>query len=36
MTGTDKSEVNADDLFVVETPGGGRCGVAAEMRKAAE
>jgi 5-oxoprolinase (ATP-hydrolysing) len=36
MTGTDKCEVNAGDVFVVETPGGGGYGVAAEMRKAAE
>jgi N-methylhydantoinase B/oxoprolinase/acetone carboxylase alpha subunit len=36
MTGTDKCEVNAGDVFVVETPGGGGYGAAAEMRKAAE
>jgi 5-oxoprolinase (ATP-hydrolysing) len=36
MTGTDKCEVDAGDVFVVETPGGGGYGVAAEMRKAAE
>ncbi|HEY7609299.1 MAG TPA: hydantoinase B/oxoprolinase family protein [Alphaproteobacteria bacterium] len=36
MTGTDKCEVNAGDVFVVETPGGGGYGVVEEVRKAAE
>jgi 5-oxoprolinase (ATP-hydrolysing) len=36
MTGTDKCDVNAGDVFVVETPGGGGYGVAEDMRKAAE
>ncbi len=36
MTGTDKCEVRAGDVFVVETPGGGGYGVAEAMKKAAE
>jgi 5-oxoprolinase (ATP-hydrolysing) len=36
MTGTDRCEVGAGDVFAVETPGGGGYGVAGEMRKAAE
>jgi len=36
MTGTDKCEVRAGDVFVVETPGGGGYGVADEMKRAAE
>jgi 5-oxoprolinase (ATP-hydrolysing) len=36
MTGTDKCDVRAGDVFVVETPGGGGYGGAAELRKAAE
>ncbi len=30
MTGTDKCEVKAGDVFVVETPGGGGYGSAGE------
>jgi 5-oxoprolinase (ATP-hydrolysing) len=36
MTGTDRCEVSAGDVFVVETPGGGGYGAAGENKKAAE
>jgi 5-oxoprolinase (ATP-hydrolysing) len=28
LTGTDKAEMNAGDVFVIETPGGGGYGTA--------
>ena len=34
--GTDTIEMNAGDVFVIETPGGGGFGKAAEAKRAAE
>ncbi len=36
MTGTDKADVGAGDVFVIETPGGGGYGSATTAKKAAE
>ena len=36
LTGTDKTEMAAGDVFVIETPGGGGYGRAEEVKKAAE
>ena len=36
LSGTDKIDMEAGDVFVVETPGGGGYGVAASTREAAE
>jgi 5-oxoprolinase (ATP-hydrolysing) len=36
LTGTDKTEVGAGDVFVIETPGGGGFGKAGATREAAE
>ena len=36
MTGTDKADIGAGDVFVIETPGGGGYGAAAVGKKAAE
>jgi len=36
MTGTDKADIAAGDVFVIETPGGGGYGSATNAKKAAE
>jgi len=36
LTGTDKADMSAGDVFVIETPGGGGFGPAAARREAAE
>ena len=36
MTGTDKADIAAGDVFVIETPGGGGYGSASVVKKAAE
>ena len=36
MTGTDKADIGAGDVFVIETPGGGGYGAPAAVNKAAE
>jgi len=36
LTSTDKTEMNPGDVFVIETPGGGGFGKAAEAKRAAE
>jgi 5-oxoprolinase (ATP-hydrolysing) len=36
MTGTDKADIGAGDIFVIETPGGGGYGSVSSVKKAAE
>jgi len=36
LSGTDRTEVRAGDVFVIETPGGGGYGGVADKREAAE
>jgi 5-oxoprolinase (ATP-hydrolysing) len=36
MTGTDKADIGAGDIFVIETPGGGGYGSLSSVKKAAE
>jgi N-methylhydantoinase B/oxoprolinase/acetone carboxylase alpha subunit len=36
LSGTASAEMNPGDVFVIETPGGGGYGLAAEQKRAAE